>query len=130
MRDIWVLAICAVLGGCAASSQEVVTRLGQEYIGQNVDKLVVKFGPPSNTFRMNSGQTSYNWQLTSVTDIAVDRGIGQAATRYCKVSVIASPTGIVQQLDTEDSNAGYGLPGVIGVYGSICGQRLGMRPQS
>jgi hypothetical protein len=65
-----------------------------------------------------------------VTDIAVDRGFGQASTRFCKVSVITSPTGLVQQLDTEDSNAGYALPGAIGVYGSICGQQLGMKPQS
>jgi hypothetical protein len=130
MRVLWVLALCAVLGGCAASRQEVVARLGQEYVGQNVDTLVLRFGPPTSTFKMNSGQTSYIWQLTAVTDIAVDRGFGQASTRFCKVSAIASPTGIVQQLDTEDSNAGYGLPGAIGVYGSICGQRLGMKPQS
>ena len=80
-------------------------------------------------FRMNSGQTSYQWQLSNVTDIAVDRGYGQASTRYCKVSVIASPTGIVTQLDTEDSNAGRGISGAVGVFGSICAQRLGMKPQ-
>jgi hypothetical protein len=79
---------------------------------------------------MNSGQTSYVWQLTSITDINTDRGWGTASTRFCKVSVIASPAGIVAQLDTEDSNAGVGLPGAIGVYGSICGQRLGMKPQT
>jgi hypothetical protein len=64
---------------------------------------------------MNSGQTSYVRQLTSITDINTDRGWGTASTRFCKVSVIASPAGIVAQLDTE---------------GSICGQRLGMKPQT
>jgi L-lactate dehydrogenase (cytochrome) len=39
------------------------------------------------------------------------------------------PTGIIQQLDTEDQNAGVGVPGLLGVYGSMCGQRLGMKPQ-
>ena len=125
-----IIAICIALGGCAASKQEVVARLGDQYIGQNVDGLVLQFGPPASVFKLNSGQSSYVWQLTAVTDIAVDRGYGQASTRYCKVSVITSPTGVVQQLNTEDSNAGYGLPGVIGVYGSICGQRLRMKPQS
>jgi hypothetical protein len=129
MRILGVVALCAVLGGCAASKQEVVARLGDQYIGQNVDALVVKFGPPTSTFRMNSGQTSYIWQLSAETDIRTDRGWGTASTRFCKVSVIASPTGIVTQLDTEDSNAGVGLPGLVGAYGSICGQRLGMRPQ-
>ncbi|MEY9437336.1 hypothetical protein [Bradyrhizobium elkanii] len=125
-----IAAACAVLAGCAASKQEVIARLGDQYIGQNIDRLVVQFGPPTSTFRMNSGQSSYVWQLSAVTDIATDRGWGTASTRYCKVSVIASSTGIVEQLYTEDSNAGYGVGGVVGMYGSICGQRLGMKPQS
>ena len=130
MRWLQVLALCAVVGGCAASRQEVVARLGQEYIGQNVDTLVVRFGPPTSTFKMNSGQSSYVWQLTSVTDIDVDRGYGTASTRFCKVSVIASPVGIVTQLDTEDSNAGGGLYAAVGAFGSICARRLGMKPQT
>jgi len=129
MRFLGVMALCAMLGGCAASKQEVVARLGQEYIGQNVDALVVRFGPPTSTFKMNSGQSSYIWQLSAVTDIAMDKGYGTASSRYCKVSVITSPTGVIQQLDTEDQNAGGGVPGLLGVYGSMCGQRLGMKPQ-
>jgi hypothetical protein len=130
MRILGVVALCAALGGCAASKQEVVARLGDQYIDQNVDALVVQFGPPTSVFKMNSGQSSYIWQLSAVTDIATDRGYGTASTRFCKVSVIASPTGIVQQLNTEDQNAGVGVPGLLGVYGSMCGQRLGMKPQT
>jgi hypothetical protein len=129
MRILAFVALCATLAGCAASRQEVVARLGDQFIGQNVDMIVVQFGPPTSSFKMNSGQTSYIWQLTAETDIRTDRGWGTATTRFCKVSVIASPTGVVQQLNTEDSNAGMGLPQAMGVYGSICGQRLGMRPQ-
>jgi hypothetical protein len=130
MRVLGIVALCAVVVGCAASRQEVVARLGDQYIGQNVDSLVVQFGPPTSVFKMNSGQSSYIWQLSAVTDIATDRGFGTASTRYCKVTVIASPTGVVQQLNTEDQNAGYGVPGLLGVYGSMCGQRLGMKPQT
>jgi hypothetical protein len=130
MRFLGILALVSVLAGCAASRQEVVARLGDQYIGQNVDALVVKFGPPTSMFKMNSGQCSYIWQLSAETDIRTDRGWGTPSTRFCKVSVIASPAGIVTQLDTEDSNAGVDLPGLVGVYGSICGQRLVMRPQT
>jgi hypothetical protein len=130
MRILGIAALCAAMAGCAASRQEVVARLGDQFVGKNVDSLVVRFGPPTSMFKMNSGQSSYVWQLTSVTDINTDRGWGTASTRFCKVSVIASPVGIVTQLDTEDSNAGVGLPGAVGVYGSICGQRLGMTPQT
>jgi hypothetical protein len=84
-------------------------------------------------FKMNSGQTSYVWQLSAVTDIAMNNGFGSASTYACNVSVIASPTGVVTQLDTEDHNQGgsglIGLAGALGAYGSMCGQRLGMKPQ-
>jgi hypothetical protein len=44
--------------------------------------------------------------------------------------VIASKTGIVTQLNTEDSNAGGGIYGAMGILGSICANRLGMERQS
>jgi len=133
MRILTVFALFAVLGGCAASGPEVRARLGQEYIGKNVDALVVQWGPPTSNFKMNSGQSSYVWQLSAVTDIAINNGHGSASTYGCKVSVIASPTGVITQLDTEDYNPGgsglIGLAGVLGAYGSMFGQRLGMKPQ-
>jgi hypothetical protein len=130
MRILGIVALCAALGGCAASRQEVATRLGDQYVGQNVDALVVKFGPPASTFKMNSGDTSYIWQLGNQTNINTNEGSGIASTLFCKVSVIASKTGIVSQLNTEDANAGGGLAGAIGMYGSICAQRLGMERQA
>jgi hypothetical protein len=90
-----IVALCAALAGCAASREEVATRLGQQYIGQNVDALVVRFGPPTNAFNMNSGGTSYIWQLGNQTNINTDRGSGVASTIYCKVSVTASKTGVI-----------------------------------
>ena len=125
-----MLLLCIVLTACAASRQEVAARLGAQFVGQNIDEMVIKFGPPTSTFKMNSGQSSYVWQLTAITDIAGDRGFAQAQSRFCKVSVIASPLGVVTQLNTEDSNAGAGLYAAVGAFGSICAQRLGMKPQS
>lgn len=133
MRIFVVVALCAVLGGCAASGSEVKARLGQEYIGKNVDVLVVQWGPPTSTFKMNSGESSYVWQLSAVTDIQISNGSGTASTYGCKVSVIASPKGIITQLDTQDPNAGgsglLGVAGSLGAFGSMCAHRLGMKPQ-
>lgn len=130
MRILGVIALCAGLAGCAASRQEVAARLGDQYVGQNVDALVVKFGPPVSTFKMNSGDTSYIWQLGNQTNINTNEGSGIASTHFCKVSVVASKTGVVSQLNTEDANAGGGLAGAIGMYGSICARRLGMERQA
>jgi hypothetical protein len=130
MRILGIVVLGAALAGCAASRQEVAARLGDQYVGQNVDALVIKFGPPASTFKMNSGDTSYIWQLGNQTNINTDRGSRIASTQFCKVSVIASKTGAVSQLNTEDSNAGGGLGGALGMYGSICANRLGMERQT
>ncbi len=125
-RRAAVLVWTTLLVGCAASREQVVAQLGQEYVGQNVDVMVVKFGPPIGTFAMNSGDTSYVWQLGNQTDIATDRGSGFSSTRFCKVSVVAAKGGMIKELNTEDSNAGGGLIGALGGYGSICANRLGI----
>jgi hypothetical protein len=130
MRNLGIVVLCATLAGCAASREEVVARLGEHYIGQNVDALVIDFGPPASTFKMNSGDTSYIWQLGNQTNMVADKNSGIASTRYCKVSVIASPKGNVTQLNTEDSNAGGELYGAVGMYGSICANRLGIQHRS
>jgi hypothetical protein len=117
-----LIAIAFTLAGCAASRQEVVAKLGQEFVGQNVDKLVLRFGPPSGSFRLNGGGGSYVWQLAAVTSVAVNQyGYGSGSTSYCKVSVVTNPGGTVTELDTEDRD---------GVLGSMCARRLGMERAS
>jgi hypothetical protein len=114
------IAMCAgLLAGCAATSAQVLNRLGGNFIGQNVDAMVTEFGPPANTFKMNSGETSYVWQLTSQTNIDTYKGSGTAQTIFCKINVIASPAGIVSKISTEDAS---NLDGE-----SLCARRLGMK---
>jgi hypothetical protein len=116
--------VLLMLTGCS-SWQEVATRLGQQYVGQNVNALVVRFGPPASTFKMNSGETSsYVWQLGNQRDISANREVGTASTEYCKVTVIASPAGIVTQFNTEDPNIYVGRTAPVGIQGSFCAARL------
>ena len=101
-------------------------------MGKNVDVLVSRFGPPASTFRMNSGEVAYAWQLSALTRITETA----AKTNYCKVNVITSSTGIVTQLTTEDAapsgnsivEVAAGLAGKdLQLDGSICARYLGMR---
>ncbi|MET3843829.1 hypothetical protein ABIE49_005907 [Bradyrhizobium sp. OAE829] len=133
MRVLLATTLCVFLGGCFATKQEVATRLSDQYIGKNVDALVVQFGPPTSSFRMNSGETSYVWQLAAETEIEMSGNrrfsSGTVSTTYCKVSVIASASGIVTRLATEDTS---GTGQVMGpdLVGSICARRLGMKRES
>lgn len=129
MRKVSILG-CLLLSGCFAAREEVAARLGDQFIGQNVDALVMQWGPPASTFKMNSGGNSYVWQLAARTDIAVNQGYGSMATRVCKVTIATDDRGIVRQLNTEDSSASTGIYGAMGVGGSICAQRLGIQRQS
>jgi hypothetical protein len=70
---------------------------------------VSEFGPPASTFRMNSGEMSYVWQLSNETDINVDKNGGSARTYFCRVNVIAAPAGIVTRLTTEDVSGTGGI---------------------
>lgn len=114
MRVLIVLALFATLAGCAASKQEVVARLGDQFTGQNADALLIKLGPPTKTFKMSSGDTLYSWQLG----------------HYCEVNAVVSKDSIVTQLNTKDSNAGRGIVGMIGARGSVCAHRLEIKHQS
>jgi hypothetical protein len=119
MRFIIILLSATLVAACSATRQEVVDRLGSKYVGQNVDVLVSEFGPPANTFKMNSGETSYMWQLASQTDIDTYKGSGTAETFYCKVNVIAKPSGVISKVTTQDAANMVGE--------SLCAKRLGMQ---
>jgi hypothetical protein len=144
MRTLKIVALCAVLGGCAgALQQEGTARQGGQFIGQNVTAFAAKFGPPTNSKRMDDGQGAYVWQLGAVTapDRWVDTGSGglygdghtpgyiSDDPRFCTVKITASPEGIVTQLNAEDSN-GTGAPAMtLGINGSVCAKRLGTKSQ-
>ena len=67
MQKLGVVALCAALGGCAASKQEVVARLGDQYVGQYVDALVVKFGPPASTNVLLISEVATSFDCLAVT---------------------------------------------------------------
>jgi hypothetical protein len=49
MTRLWVAIISlTLLTGCAASRQEVAVRLGEQFIGQNVDVMVAQFAAHAN----------------------------------------------------------------------------------
>jgi hypothetical protein len=153
MRTLKILALCVALGGCGALWQQEATTtrlgdqsIGQNLIGQNVTSLVARFGKPISKKKMDNDQTSYVWELDDATDSSGNERTysGQAGLygdgrtpgymsddpRFCKLSVTASPEGVVTQVNTEDSN-GTGAPAmVLGINGSICARRLGIKPRT
>jgi hypothetical protein len=145
MRILEIVALCAVLGGCAgAQPQEGAVHADGRFIGQNVTSFAARYGPPTSSKRTDDGQGSYVWQLDAVAapDRWVDTGSGglygdghtpgyiSNDPRFCRVKIITSPEGIITQFNTEDSN-GTGAPTMtLGINGGVCAKRLGTKPQA
>jgi hypothetical protein len=140
VRALGATVLCIALGGCWTSGQDVAASSpsGSQFIGQNVDAVVARFGQPTGRKKLDNDQMAYVWELAPVssrggqsTDTGQGGLYGDGHTpgyisddpRLCKVSVTA-PEGIVTQFSAEDSN-GTGAPKMtIGIAGSVCRQRL------
>jgi hypothetical protein len=147
MRIPTILGLCAALGGCWTSGQDVTTstRPGDQFVGQNVDAVVARFGKPAGRKKLDNDQMTYVWELAAA-DLPGNQRIytgqgglyGDGRTpgsmsddpRFCKLSVTTSPEGVVTQFSAEDSN-GTGAPTrTLGLGASVCAQRLAMKPQT
>ena len=117
------LAACGISPGGRDASRRSICRAERRRARNEVR-------PGREHFQNGQRRHFLHWQLGDQTNIYTDRGSGIASTNYCKVSVIASKIGIVSQLNTEDANAGGGVAGALGMYGSICAHWLRLERQS
>jgi len=147
MRALATAALCFVLGGCWTSAQDVAmpTRSGDQFVGQNVDAVIARFGQPIGRKKIDNDQTTYVWELaptgssgSRTTDTGQGGLYGDGHTpgymsddsRLCKVSVTTSPEGLVTQFVAEDLN-GTGAPAMtLGIVGGVCSQTLAMKRRS
>lgn len=133
------IALSITLGGCWTSGQTATPARSDQFVGQNVDAVVSRFGQPTGRKKTDNDQMLYVWELPSL-DWSGNKkthsgsgglyGDGQTPgymsddSRSCKLSVTTSPEGIVTQVSAEDSN-GTGAPTMtLGFAGGVCAQRL------
>jgi hypothetical protein len=136
--------LCITLGGCWTSGQDATPpRSGDQFVGKNVDAVVSRFGQPTGRKKMDGDQMFYVWELPPMDWSGNKRThAGQAGLygdgltpgymsddpRLCKISVTASPEGVVTQFIAEDLN-GTGAPATtLGLVGGVCAQRFSSRP--
>jgi hypothetical protein len=130
VKRLTAIVIASLLAGCAAAPRETSDKLQTTFVGKPVAELVALLGPPASTFNMPGGDVSYQWNVSSVTNMDAAGGRGWAAGSVsdsaCKVRTITDPKGTVKTLNTEDANVGRGLLGAMGAYGGMCARYFGI----
>ncbi|HET7885089.1 MAG TPA: hypothetical protein VFL62_02570 [Bradyrhizobium sp.] len=138
MRSIGAGVFCVVLSCGWATAQDAApsTQAGSQFVGQNVQVVADKFGLPTGRKKMDNDEMFYVWELGPPDPRAKRRrttegyggryedgetpGYMTDDPRICKLTVIASPEGIVTQVTAEDEN-GTGAPKrTFGFLGSVC----------
>lgn len=65
-----VLLGVALLSSSCVSTQAVIDRFGQKWVGRNFDEFVMSYGAPYRRFELNSGGTAYVWN-SGISSIAI-----------------------------------------------------------
>ena len=141
MRAIGVAVLCVVLSGGFASAQNAPpsTQAGNQFVGKDVHVVADRFGNPTGRKKLDNDDMLYVWELgppdPSSSMRRTDTGDGglyddghtpgyiTEDPRFCKLTVIASPEGIVTQVTVEDQN-GTGAPTrTFGLLKGVCADR-------
>jgi hypothetical protein len=140
MRILGAAVLCFVLSGGWASAQNAPpTQAGNQFVGKDVHVVADRFGSPTGRKKMDNDDMLYVWELGPADQSASRRrndtgdgglyedghtpGYINDDPRICKLTVIASPEGIVTQVTAEDQN-GTGAPTrTFGLLGSVCADR-------
>ena len=122
MRRVLLLGVLLFLTGCsAAQTMKANEIMAAQYVGRPADAFFLKFGPPTEKYVMDSGDTMYLWaedatiystgggimsssQSVSRTSV-VQAGAGTIAVQ-CEVRIVASPDGKIRQIIAQNDTIG------------------------
>ncbi len=94
------MAAVLLFNACASSGR--FTQTMNSWLGEDINSAIMRFGPPSNTYRLPNGTTMYTWLWVGNT--VVNQNYNQylnmvttnARTRWCQLSFTASAKNLVE----------------------------------
>jgi hypothetical protein len=96
MRYTALLLIAALtLPGCASRTKKYSTILNS-WMGQDVSELIVSWGPPSQTYRLPDGRTSYTWNYYGGAAAIPIGNVAYAVNLVCTTTFVAGPDNKIQ----------------------------------
>ena len=122
-RSIVALALVGVLllGSACVSTQSVVDRFGEEWIGKNFDEFVLRYGTPYKRFELQSGDVVYTWNSGTVSmqmpTSATTNVYGNTAhtqvygggniDMFCEMQFVTNPKGIITEVTILKDTVGF-----------------------
>lgn len=96
MRTIlWALLLLPfVFYGCATTGG--YERVLQSWVGNNVNNLIQKWGPPTNEYKLPNGNVMYTWLFDGGVVAMPIGNMAYAVNRSCKTTFTANGQGIIE----------------------------------
>ena len=108
---IVLFSVFFLVSGCV-STQSVVNRASNQYVGQSIDAFVRLHGAPYQRFDLRSGDVAYTWSsgvrsmampLSATTSVVGGMATtnfigGQSLNLVCEIQIIASSSGMIKEL--------------------------------
>ena len=102
----------AMLCTACVSTQSVVDRFGQKWVGRNFDEFVIQYGAPYRKFELNSGGTAYVWNsgtssiampATATTNVYGNTAYTQVngggnINMFCEMQLVTDQSGVIRQV--------------------------------
>ena len=88
MRSLVAVAMTLILGACA--TQRGFEQLLHSWRGQDINNLIVKWGPPNSTFKMPNGNVIYTYERSRVSSTPVYQTPIYTTPSHTTVNVIGN----------------------------------------
>jgi hypothetical protein len=123
ITSVFLLLSALVCTSCV-STQSVVDRFGQKWIGQNFDEFVLRYGTPYRKFELNSGDIVYVWNsgtssvavpATATTNVYGNTAYtqlsgGENINMFCEMQLVTDRAGVIRQVIILKDTIGFWLP--------------------
>ena len=115
-----ILGVALLASGCV-STQAVVDRFGQKWIGRNFDEFVMRYGAPYRKYDLNNGGTAYVWNsgtssiampATATTNVYGNTAYTQVSgggniNMFCEMQLVTDSAGAIRQVTILKDTIGF-----------------------
>ncbi len=96
-----IIIVSLLLGSACATGGQTLKAINS-WIGTDIDRCIMKWGKPSNEYRLKGGNTIYTWhEVHSQESVASGNGSllfpykVETVVKYCDWIMTANPSGII-----------------------------------